>query len=305
MGYADSQGADGGASRIARMADRSPRQATPHHRYCSANSNQATASGDGLCGAPRTADAAAGTIGAWSADNFGEQRAALRSTTARQETRLAAFVAALYAADGTACRRLAAAAMAEGGRLQQVARDLLGPAAAKIGRDWSSDDSNFLVVTMAMQRLQRVFHDLAAEDPPPVTRIPGRRLLLGPSPGDQHGFGLSIVEDAFQRAGWEVDCCPDDDAGATLFRRAEEDHDVIGLSFGSDRTLSELQAIVAAMRQRAPAPRTRLMAGGRLALEHPQLLTAAGFDFVARDAVAAIRDAEHFVAAGRQAPFAR
>jgi methylmalonyl-CoA mutase cobalamin-binding subunit len=293
MSYADSQGADGGASQIARMADRAPRQATPQHRYRSANSNQATASGDGLCGAPRIANAAAGTVGAWSAENFREQRAALRS------------IAALYAADGTACRRLAAAAMAEGGRLQQVARDLLGPAAAKIGRDWSSDDTNFLVVTMAMQRLQRLFHDLAAEDPPPVTRIPGRRLLLGPSPGDQHGFGLSIVEDAFQRAGWEVECCPDDDAGATLFRRAEEDHDVIGLSFGSDRTLSELQAIVAAMRQRAPAPRTRLMAGGRLALEHPQLLTAAGFDFVARDAVAAIRDAEHFVATGRQAPFAR
>jgi methanogenic corrinoid protein MtbC1 len=300
MGYADSTGAEGGSSRINRISETYLERERPRDRYRGDNCNQLPATRDG--GSLQVARTIGRFVGAWSIDSFEQQRALLRSRGARQKKRLAAFVAALYAADAEACRRLTAEAIAEGGGPQAAAQTLLGPAAQRIGEDWTSDATDFLSATIALQRLQRSFHDLTEEDPPTSAGSTDRRLLLAPSPGDQHGFGLSIVQDAFQRAGWMVDCCAEDDSGATLFQRAaEQNYQVIGLSFGTDREPRQLQALAATLR--ASNPRARLMAGGRLALEHPERLVDAGFDVVARDAAAAIHDAERSVAAARHGSF--
>ena len=58
----------------------------------------------------------------------------------------------------------------------------------------------------------------------------GRRILLAPAPGEQHGFGLNMVEQFFRRGGWETGFDGGTDRDALLAMVAENPVSLIGLS---------------------------------------------------------------------------
>lgn len=74
--------------------------------------------------------------------------------------------------------------------VEKIYIDLLAPTARYLGALWDDDLCNFTDVTVGLGRLQRVLRELSpalgcsVEHP-----SQGRRVLLLPSPGEQHTFG--------------------------------------------------------------------------------------------------------------------
>ena len=94
---------------------------------------------------------------------------------------------------------------ARGVSIERLYLDLLAPAARYLGDLWTEDLCSFTDVTVGLGRLQRVLRELSpafgcSVDHPEA----GRSVLLLPTPGEQHTFGLVIVGEFFRRAGWSV-----------------------------------------------------------------------------------------------------
>lgn len=218
------------------------------------------------------------------------------------DPRVPGFVDALFEQGGRRCEAIAEAVFAEASDPQRMADSLFGPAATIIGERWVSDEADFLAVTVALARMQRMFSRMAADLPPTLRPDPARRLLLAPAPGEQHGFGLAIAEDAFRRAGWTVDRCGQGDGERVLRMAAACEYALIGLAVGSEHLLPALGPFVARLRSASRNGSAVLMAGGAAAVRDPRSLIVLGFDRIAGDASAGVAIAEAVVAQRAQGP---
>jgi len=186
---------------------------------------------------------------------------------------------------------------------QEVARSLLEPAARSIGAAWCADTQDFVRVTFAVSRLQRLFWRLASRQPPPARRLSDKLALLAPSIGEQHTFGLSVVEDALRRGGWEVDCCRFGEEREMFRLVALNDYRFVGLSLSGGALLPAFASAIAKLRSRSRNPSIVVVAGGSLFDERPELAFAAGADLVGKDARSILRIAEGLLAThGLSAP---
>lgn len=197
------------------------------------------------------------------------------------------FVEALFDQSARRSRTIAETAALNDRDPQKLAASLFEPAARCIGERWIADDSDFVQVTVALSRMQQLFSRIVADSPPAVRLDAARRLLLAPAPGEQHGFGLAIVEDAFARAGWTVDRCGDGER--VLQMAAASEYPLIGISIGSEKLLPTLKPLVERLRVASRNRSMVLMGGGGVAIRDPQSVIDAGFDAVATDASSGVR----------------
>lgn len=168
--------------------------------------------------------------------------------------------------------------------LESIFLDLLSPAARMLGKLWEEDICDFTDVTIALSRLQQLLRELGAAFEIEAASEPvGRSALLVAAPGDQHTFGVFIVQEFFRRAGWEV-------AGGSLaspdqlFGQVQrERYDLVGLSVSNEVELDGLAATVETIRRVALSPGVRIMVGGRFFLEHPDCVARIGADATAED----------------------
>jgi methylmalonyl-CoA mutase cobalamin-binding subunit len=205
---------------------------------------------------------------------------------------LARFVEALLGEDTACLLALSERALVQTGGLHGFGETYLAPAARLLGDLWLADETDFLTVTIAVARLERLFRRLAAEQGNTASPSRERRILLAPAPGNQHSFGLALVEERFREAGWKVDCCSAGDGGAIVTRAAAHAYDVIGLSVCSGSPLAELAAILARLRVVSRNRSVRLLGGGSAMAVDAAGIRAAGFDGLAEDAASAVRQAE-------------
>lgn len=171
---------------------------------------------------------------------------------------------------------------------QELVTRLLAPAAWLLGDYWRRDICNFLVMTAAMERIERIFRGAIAEDPPVGRRGRGRSILLSPVPGEQHGFGLAVVEDAFRRAGWHVDRCSFDEEGRLVALASQRHYDAIGLSIGGEAMMDRLGRVVEDLRRVSSNRDVRIGLGGPLVALRPELTSHIDSDFSATDAALAV-----------------
>ena len=159
--------------------------------------------------------------------------------------------------------------------------DLLALAARHLGELWEEDLCNFADVTVGVGRLQQAMRDLS---PGLVVRPPAggqlRRVLLLPSPGEQHTFGLVMVGEFFRSAGWDVAGGPVQALDAEVLVRREW-YDVVGFSLASDVHLARLAPVIAAVRKASLNPRVGVLVGGPMFLRQAGLATEVGADAVA------------------------
>jgi methanogenic corrinoid protein MtbC1 len=191
----------------------------------------------------------------------------------------------------------AAVAFIDGLRLRGVTpedlyKGVLPAAAREIGVMWDEDRCDFTQVTIGVGRLQQIarmlsprFQDSAAG------HVDGSSILLMPVTGEQHTFGLTLLAEFFQRAGWRVSGGPVTEGvdPSTLVRNAW--YDVAGFSLGSE---SLIAVLTKSIRQVRRASRNRclvIMVGGPLFLLHPDLVAQVGADTTANDAPDAVRQA--------------
>ncbi len=232
----------------------------------------------------------------WIMENIHRKREMLHKTTALQRERIEEFVELLFDEDTDLCQDMIDKVAAEHHDPQKVVEALFEPAARVIGENWCADECDFMKVTIAVSRMQRLFRRLSSDFPINVQPDLNRCALLGPAPGEQHSFGLSVVEDAFRRGGWEVDCCGNGEEADMLRLVATNNYEVIGISVSVERLVPDLAVALAKLRSKSRNKSVVLMAGGSMIMQNPQAAIDAGFDLLAVDALSAVRLAESVIA---------
>ncbi|MEI7463933.1 MAG: cobalamin-dependent protein [Burkholderiales bacterium] len=175
--------------------------------------------------------------------------------------------------------------------------ELLAPAAKHLGVLWEDDRCDFTDVTIALGRLQRLLQELSPSFGTEV-EFPAnaRRVLLLPSPGEQHTFGLSMVAEFFMHAGWEVA------GGQGAYRDEAVDmvsrqwFDVIGFSVGSDARLDWLTTCITSVRQMSRNRDIGILVGGPIFALNPEYLALVGADATSKDGKQAPIAAEALIA---------
>ena len=161
--------------------------------------------------------------------------------------------------------------------------DLLAMAARLLGELWAEDLCSFADVTVGVGRLQQILRDHSSgllscqHDTSDV-----RRILLLPTPGEQHTFGLVMVAEFFRKAGWDVAGGPQHAQDAEQLARREH-YDVVAFSLAAQVYLPGLAPVIAAVRRASLNPHVGILVGGPLFLQDPALASQVGADAVAVD----------------------
>ncbi|MDE8343132.1 MAG: cobalamin-dependent protein [Acidocella sp.] len=209
---------------------------------------------------------------------------------------VAAFVELIVADDMEQVRAVADRVIVMGGGRDALLTDLLTPAAQLLGQMWERDVCDFTTVTLGVFRLDQIMKETTTVGIEDILRVAfDHRILLVPSPGEQHTFGLNVVVDTFREGGWMVR------SGCALSRTKivnfvrEEWFDVIGISVTADRALKGLPACIRAVRQASCNPHLFVLIGGRAIMNHTERTRFLGADATAPDAHQALREANIFV----------
>lgn len=165
--------------------------------------------------------------------------------------------------------------------------ELLEPTARHLGEMWDRDECDFIDVTLGVARLQKLLavfndtHGIASLD----TR---RHVLMAMTPGDQHYFGVTLVERFLVASGWQVQ--------TELSATSEEIADaarrqwfaVVGLTAGSERQLDVLRSTIELVRKQSLNPAIGVMVGGPMFTANPALAADVGADGTAPNAPTAV-----------------
>lgn len=186
--------------------------------------------------------------------------------------------------------------IADGASVETVCLDLLAPAARKLGEMWDNDECDFLDVTMGLWRLQEVMREIAARAPTERAYLSTpRSALFSPMPGDNHSFGVLMIEEVFARAGWRSEALVKPERRELLDRLGRQPFDMVGLTLTRDCPSSALANLIKAMRNASANPNIVVFVGGRMINENPDLVKEVGADGTGADALGALEVAENLV----------
>jgi methanogenic corrinoid protein MtbC1 len=208
-------------------------------------------------------------------------RGGLRPT----EADVSAFVKALISPDEQPAELLVKAMLARGVPVERVYLDLFAPAARRLGTLWDDDACDFLQVTDALGRIQRVLHLvepcwLSGEG----MGVTAPRALLACPAGEQHTLGLFVVADFFARDGWDVRVGPPLDRMGLVDAVTTQHVDVVGFSVGCATRLPRLAHDISHVRRASINKSMLVLVGGPPFTADPALATRVGADGTAASA---------------------
>ena len=176
------------------------------------------------------------------------------------------------------------AIQSQGMKLESVFLDLLAPAARNLGTMWEEDTVNFADVTVGLSRLQQILRELSRSTDTTLDELSvGHRALLASVPGDQHTFGVFMVEEFFRRGGWDVVTCVLESSEELLELASMEEFSIIGFSTGRDDLLDQLASDVRSLYRVSKNRDVRILVGGRCFRDDPVLVERIGADGTASD----------------------
>ncbi len=174
--------------------------------------------------------------------------------------------------------------------------DLLADTARRLGELWEEDRADFTDVTIGLCRLHQV---LRAHSSPAIEFGQGAdapRVLLTTACADQHVFGVVMVAEFFRRDGWQVWSEPGASRASLNSILAGERFDVLGLSAACSVQPEEVADELKSFRKASRNADMRVLVGGRLFAESPELVSTIGADAAAFDAAAAPTTANELIA---------
>jgi methanogenic corrinoid protein MtbC1 len=224
-----------------------------------------------------------------------------RNATAISRADLELFLREVRGESEDAAVAVANALLERGVPTEAIYLDLLAPTANALGDMWSADTCDFVEVTVALGRLQRVLRQLSRvfiAAPTPGNDSVGR-VLLSCIPGEQHTLGLFMVAEFMIRDGWGVSVGPPLTEADLLDLLRHEWFDVVGFSVTCDSRLSHLQREIRKVRACSRNSGIGIIVGGRVFNDHPELVRRIGADACAADAKAAPETARELIARAR------
>ncbi len=187
----------------------------------------------------------------------------------------------------------------EGVAIESLYLDLITPASRLIGAMWEADTCDFVLVTLALLRIQQVTYDLSPDFIREGAEPSSRRVLVAPLPGSHHTLGAAMVADFFRRDGWDVFSTHDLNRAEMLRVVRKEWFDVVALSISTPNQLILASTLIGDIRKLSSNRGILVMVGGPLALSVPDLAARVGADIVTLDAKEAVD------VAGRAVPVRR
>ena len=180
--------------------------------------------------------------------------------------------------------------------LERIFLELLAPVARKLGEFWEEDRCTFTDVTLGLAHLHQVLHEISRRKMTGMAAVPlKRRAYFVPAPGEQHTFGLSMLEEFFLHAGWETASNHAATAPSILETVAREKLDIVGFSVGCKEHIDPLSDLIKRTRKASRNRNVNIMVGGKVFLDSPELAAKLGMAIVASDGVHAVRIAETLV----------
>ena len=165
--------------------------------------------------------------------------------------------------------------------------ELLEPTARHLGEMWEQDECDFIDVTLGVARLQKllaIFNDTHA-----VPALDQRRhVLMAMTPGNQHSFGVAMVERFLLAAGWQVQTELSGTADEIAAVARDTRFAVAGLTIGSERQIDSLKATIAQLRKQSRNRAIGIMVGGPIFTANPALAQEVGADATAPNAPTAV-----------------
>jgi methanogenic corrinoid protein MtbC1 len=222
------------------------------------------------------------------------------ATRVLSESDVEAFVAAVRSQDDGRSVQFIRAVLEEGATVEAVYLDLLAPSARRLGALWDADECDFVEVTVALGRMQRLLRDLSqvflaeAGQSEPVGNV-----LLTCVPGEQHTLGIIMVGEFLLRDGWRVLVGAPWSDSDLLSMVATDWYDVIGFSVGTENRLAVLRRDIRRLKSASKNPNVQVMVGGQLFADQPDLAEQIGANAIAADARSAPAVARSLLAAAR------
>jgi methanogenic corrinoid protein MtbC1 len=187
----------------------------------------------------------------------------------------------------------------KGVSIESLYLDLITPAARRIGAMWEADTCDFVLVTLALLRIQQVTYDLSPDFISDGAEPSSRRALIVPAPGSHHTLGAAMVADFFRRDGWDV-LSSHELSRADVLRVLRQDwFDLVAVSISAPNQILSSSALISDIRKLSSNRGILVMVGGPLALSVPDLAARVGADMVTLDAKQAVD------VAGRAVPVRR
>jgi MerR family transcriptional regulator, light-induced transcriptional regulator len=174
--------------------------------------------------------------------------------------------------------------------LDRILLGLMAPAARRLGELWLADVRSFAEVTIGLGQLHQLLRIYGPAFESECTDEPmGCRMVLSPVRGEQHTFGLSLVDLYMRQAGCDVELFPRFELPAMTRRVNTEWVDVIGLSAGCDVLIDELSSDIKSLRRASFNHSVEVIVGGPAFVGHPERVASVGADGFAEDAPNAVR----------------
>lgn len=205
-----------------------------------------------------------------------------------------AFMEALRHRDDDQVRRHLSHLIAHGWPAEVLIRDLITPAARRMGELWETDDCNFVEVTLTCARLQRAVLSLGRRASPLSEEMPKGRVLVCGMPGDQHTLGGIVLAEMLTRDGWMVTL-----ASPFASARPRGSYDLVCLSLASSDHADRAVRVIEALRRRQNDP-VRILLGGSALARDPRLAERLAGDGWAGDAADAVAWANEQVCGRRE-----
>ncbi len=205
------------------------------------------------------------------------------------------FAAMMVALDLRKAHMVVSRALDAGVTVESVLLDLLAPTAQRLGQMWVDDDLTFTDVTVGLCTLQNLLRGVTAGDAAEPKRVFDGRILVAAAPGEQHTFGVLMLETMFRRAGWEavgMPLCDLDEIRAAVSRQM---FSVVGFSLSQESALGELATLIGAVRAASMNRKIVVMVGGRVFNDAPDLVRQVGADLTAQDGRGAVIASENLV----------
>jgi methanogenic corrinoid protein MtbC1 len=177
----------------------------------------------------------------------------------------------------------------DGVPFQDILLQLMAPAARELGERWTHDSSSFVEVTLGVARMHRILREFDGVPAHMWSNAgAGRHILLMPTPGEQHTFGLRLVQEFLLRESWQVSNHPVEKVGEIAKVVARDHYDVIGLSLSGETLIESIGLAIKKIRSRSLNPLIKVIVGGHIFVERPELLKMLDVDGYAPDAPSAV-----------------
>jgi len=208
------------------------------------------------------------------------------AVTLDDRTRLLEAVAFGPPADS---RRLVDEIRGRGVPLETIFLDLLAFVARRLGELWESDHLDFTTVTIGLCRLHEILREQSLWPEGHATDLDSDapRILLATAGGDQHVFGVVMVAEFFRKAGWRVSTEPGASDGELVELLGEQPFDLLGLSAACTTLVGVMRGEIEKFRRASCNRDLRVLVGGRLFVDSPELVREVGADAAAFDAPSA------------------